>query len=274
MRLASLAWYDLKVLRWATDSLWAALAENCRAVGIPDVPLRLNRRIPYQKQWLSRHYLFGQACGYDVQIAHSTRLQLVATPAYSAAGCAGPLHCSFVIVRDDADHEALDDLRGCRCVINTPTSHSGMNVLRALVAPLHTSGRFFADVKHSGAHETSLQWILNGTADVAAIDCVTYALLAKHRPESLAGTRILCRTQQVPAPPFVTSVATSREVLRQLRRALAATMNDASLAEARAALLLDGVEYLPLAAYRPIAELDALAEQHGYDEIPGLLAAV
>ncbi len=269
MRCASLPWYDLDEIRWATDLFWREMAERLVRFGVRNVPARLNRDIHYEQQWSSSDFLFGQACGYDVCATHASRLQVVATPCYSAPGCHGPTYSSFVVVRDGSRFGHLEDLRGTRCVINTPSSHSGMNVLRALVAPLHENGRFFADVQVSGSHATSLRLIQRGDVDVAAIDCVTHALLARHRPNELSGTRVLMQTRQEPAPPFVTGASTSSSTLIRLRQALDETLAASKMTKATDALCIDRVEVLPFDAYESIDELDDLAHEHDYHEMHG-----
>jgi len=269
--LASLPWYDLQEIRHPTDVLWFELAKQFRRAGLLNVPGYLNRRVAYEKQWTSQDFLFGQACGYDVRISYADQLQVVATPCYNALGCNGSNYSSFVIVRDDSRFVRIEDLRGTRCVINTPTSHSGMNVLRALVAPLHCNGRFFSVVRMSGSHERSLQMIQQREVDVAAIDCVTYALLAKHRPSELFGSRVLHRTERVPAPPYVTAASTPPETLARMREAVFCALNHSSVTAAKEALLLSDVEVLPDEAYVPIESLESVAHNHNYCEIPGQL---
>ena len=74
------------------------------------------------------------------------------------------------------------------CVwVNSLESHSGANALRALVAPESRKGRFFSRVRTSGSHAGSIAALVQRRADVAAIDCVTYALLDRYRPSCLAG---------------------------------------------------------------------------------------
>jgi ABC-type phosphate/phosphonate transport system substrate-binding protein len=97
----------------------------------------------------------------------------------------GPRYNSFVVISEDSSAKRFEDLRGARCVVNEMTSHSGMNALRGLMAPLHRGGRFFSEVAISGSHVASLATVAAGAADVAAIDCVTYELLRRYRPESL-----------------------------------------------------------------------------------------
>lgn len=266
--LASLPWYDLEEIAPATDQFWQCLARNLRQAGLANVPEELNRNLPYERQWASSELLFSQSCGYDVLIAYETKLQLVATPRYTAPGCQGSTYSSLVLVREDSASQSLEDLRGTRCVINTRTSHSGMNILRTLVAPLHCDGRFFSSVKLSGAHEASISMILGRNADLAAIDCVTYALLGRHRPRLLSGTRVLFRTQQVPAPPYVTSAVNAEDVLQSLRRALAETLEDPKASSIKEELLLDNVDFLPLDAYQPVADFEKSSLDHGYWQIP------
>lgn len=273
MPLASLPWYDFEEIRPATDALWRRLAANLRKAGLGDrVPSSLNRDLPYERQWTSREMLFGQACGYDVLIAYQSDLQIVATPKYSAPGCEGPYYSSLVVVHEDAQYERLEQLQGTRCVINTPTSHSGMNILRAMVAPLHCEGRFFGSLRISGSHHLSLSLIRRGQADVAAIDCVTYTLLSMYCPKAIDGTRVICRTPCVPAPPYVTGARLSETMLDTLRKVVADTLEEPGLRMVKEELLLDGVEHLPLEAYRPIADFEHEALNQGYCEMQDLLA--
>ena len=104
----------------------------------------------------------------------------------------------------------LSDLRNAVCVVNSHESHSGANALRALVAPLNRRGRFFSRIVTSGSHPASVAMVARGEADVAAIDCVTYACLERYRPSRLQGTRRLCYTARAPGIPFVTRAGAIR----------------------------------------------------------------
>lgn len=268
MARASLPWYDLPEIRSATDALWDGIRRHLAGHGIDEAPHELDRRQPHEEVWAAPDLLFSQACGYDVLIAYPDTLRLVATPHYRADGCAGDHYASFVVVRDGAGYDAIEDLRGTRCVINSPTSHSGMNILRSIVAPLHEDGRFFSQVKFSGSHASSLYYITSGAADVATIDCVTHALIAAHRPEALDGTHVIGRTERVLAPPFVTHASADDDRVERIRGALDDALSDPSLASARDTLLLADLDVLALDAYGRIRELEDLAEQAGYAEIP------
>jgi ABC-type phosphate/phosphonate transport system substrate-binding protein len=136
--------------------------------------------------------------------------------------------------------------------------------LRALVAPASRDGRFFVRVEISGAHAASVEMVRNGDADVAAIDCVSYALLERHRPAALVGVRKLGRTERAPALPYVTRASMDADTVARMRTALLRAFADPGLAAVREALLLKDIEVISLSAYRRIAALRDLAARHGF----------
>ena len=265
---ASLPWYDLPEVREATDRFWACVAQNLRERGFKQVPEKLNRELPFDQQWTSGRLLFSQACGYDILLAYRNCLRLVVTPIYTVAGCKHGFYSSVLVVRQDARIDHMEEMRGVRCVINSPSSHSGMNMLRALFASVHQKGRFFSAVLHSGSHEASLRMVANGFADVASIDRVTYALIERYRPLALRKTRVLCCSVRTPAPPYVTGSQMTDKQVEQIRQALTETLAMPSMRVAREALLLDDLANLPLETYRPIGDLERWALRMGYHEIP------
>ena len=264
MPTASLPMYDLPELRPAMAALWAGIARALAREGVAEVPATLVHDVPADELWPAPDLLLSQCCGYDLLHGAARGLRPLATPCYRAPGCAGPHYLSIVVVPEGSTAARLEDLRGTVCAINSRCSHSGMNAVRALVAPLSRDGRFFATVEVSGAHSASLAMVASRTADVAAIDGVTYALLARHRPAALAGTRPLCRTANAPAPPFVTRADAPDELVLRLRTALHDACADPGLAAVRGALLLDGIEVLPFAAYDRLKAFERLASRPGY----------
>ena len=191
-------------------------------------------------------------------------MHLVATPAYRAAGCDGARYCSILLVREDDPAETLADLRGRRVAFNATDSQSGYNSLRAAVAPLARDGRFFAGSMATGAHAESVIAVAAGEADLCAVDCVTWALLARDEPERVRGLRAIGRTASAPGLPLITGAAAP---LAAIRAAVAAVMADPGLAAVRAALLLEGVEILDDAAYDAILAMERQAVAAGYPRL-------
>ncbi len=261
---ASLPMYDLPELRTAHKALWAGIVRHLAEQGVAQVPAALCQDQPAAKAWSDPDLLLSQCCGADLTGVYTGRLRVVATPRYGAPGCTAAGYASLVVVAESSDIQELADLRGRVAAINHPESHSGMNALRALIAPLSRGGRFFAAVEVSGAHAASLALVASGAAEVAAIDCVSHALLARHRPQALAGTRVLCRTASAPAPPYVTRADAGDDLVRHLQAALRAALADPELEATREQLLLDGIELLPPSAYLRIPAFARLAARHGY----------
>lgn len=267
MAIASLPMYDLPEVEKATDAFWAGLARAFRREGLQDVPATLRRDGTPQEHCSAADLLFTQTCGFPLVHELAGRVQLVATPCYDAPGCAGPRYCSLVIVREDSLAREIGALRGSVAAINSVDSQSGYSALRALVAPLHRRGRFFSAVRESGSHAASIAMVAAGEADLAAIDCVTHALLDRHRPDALAGTRILCRTASAPGLPYVTAASAGPDTVRRLQAGLFRAMSDPELAAARDALLLVDAEVLPLSAYGRIRDMVASAAAAGYPRL-------
>jgi ABC-type phosphate/phosphonate transport system substrate-binding protein len=254
--VASLGMYDAPWLRAANDALWAAIRGHLPFAA----PERLERgRGPYEI-WRDPALLLGQTCGYPLMTALRGVVRVVATPVYDLPGCDGAWHRALVVARADDPAGGLADLRGRRAAINGRDSNSGMNLLRASVAPLAGGGRFFSEVVVTGAHLNSLAAVRDGGADVAAIDCVTHGLAARYRPDLLAGTRVLAATMAVPALPFVTAAATPEPVVAALRDALAAALPWPALG-------LRGVERLDAAAYEAVMALERGAASRGYPRL-------
>jgi ABC-type phosphate/phosphonate transport system substrate-binding protein len=259
--------YDPVELHATVDAWWSGLASALRAEGVQNVPERLDRSRPLEALWGAPDLLLTQTCGYPLFGSWAGRLQYLATPRHTAPGCAGAGYCSWIVVAADSPARDIEDLRGARCSINARHSHSGYNVLRALVAPLARNGRFFASVACSGGHAESLAQVARGEADVATIDCVTHALLSRYRPQAVAATRIIGRTADAPGLPYATRIDAGPELVRRLRAGLHRAFADASLRPLREALLIGGLEVLAPEAYRGMAEMEIAATRQCYFEM-------
>ncbi|MGH6933108.1 MAG: phosphate/phosphite/phosphonate ABC transporter substrate-binding protein, partial [Dongiaceae bacterium] len=195
------------------------------------------------------------------------QVALVATPCYSAPRCAGANYLSVVLVQSGNRASEIRQLRGARCAVNGRDSQSGYSALRALVAPHAEGGRFFGDVVVSGGHGKSIELVASGQADVAAVDCVTFALLSRHRPAAVANVRVLCQTPSAPNLPFITRRSADDDLLKRLRAGLEQAFADRELADARDALMLADCAFLPLASYDRIVELEQSAISLGFREV-------
>jgi ABC-type phosphate/phosphonate transport system substrate-binding protein len=262
--IAHLPMYDFPELRPATDALWQAVAERLRRAGVTDVPDFLSHDLTHHESWAQPHLMLGQSCGFPAMTDFADQLRIVAAAIYNAPGCADATHCSFIVVPAASSARELKDLRGSRFALNAWDSNTGMNLPRLAFAPFAESGRFFSAIVVTGSHAASLASLAEGRADIAAIDCVSHALLLRLRPELGAATRILARTQSGPSLPFVTARGNSEDLDGMLRSALTDALADPALAATREALLLDGIVAASAADYDILVRYRDAARQFAY----------
>ncbi len=248
----------------ACRAFWAGLKAQMRQFGLRDLPEELAAPPDLHSHWLDPNLLLSQTCGYPFSHALADRVQLVGVPVYSAPGTRGGFYSSRLVVRDDDPASAIGDLRGRRAAFNSRDSQSGYNAFRALVAPHAVEGRFFGATIESGAHLQSLALVRGGVADVAAIDCVTYALASDTMPQAVSGLRTLGFTEQTPGLPLITSKSTTLDEVERLQHAFAAACTDPTLAGCRAALRLEGLQILKPQDYLVCRDLEAQAVAQGY----------
>ena len=268
-RVASLPMYDFPELQDAHDEFWGALAARLVAAGLTDVPRALTRDASLTKVWGSPRLLFAQGCEYPLAKAFGDRVRVVAHPMYSAAGCDGSRYRSAIVIRiDDLDQGTseggLAGLRGRRCVVNERDSNSGMNLLRATIAQVANGEPFFASVAVSGSHLRSVEMVASGEADVAAIDCVSFAHFQRLYPSLVAGVRVLSWTASTPSLPYITAGVVSDETVQALRAALTHVFDDNGLAQVRERLLLRGVDLSPKEGFGEVLNLERAAVSSGY----------
>ncbi len=177
--IAALPMYDFPDLAAAHDAWWLAVAEELRAAGVRNPPRQLNRELGHLDSWRHPHLLLGQACEYPLATAFHRWARPLATPRYAAPGCEGGRYRSAIVVRASEAAASLTEMHGRRCAINEASSNSGMNLLRAAIAPIALRRRFFDSVTISGSHWDSARMVADGGADIAAIDCVSYAHLQR-----------------------------------------------------------------------------------------------
>ncbi len=240
--VASLPMYDLPELAAAHDALWSWLAGRLADRGLMDIPAMLSRNLSHEESLRHPGLLLGQACEYPLATSFAGVARPVATPWYAAEGCEAGYYRSALIVRAGDSAGQLQHLRGRRCVINDPTSNSGMNLLRAAVAPLAGGGQYFTQVIESGSHRRSVEMVATGQADITAVDCVSWAHFRRYYPALSGELRVLGWTPRSPCLPFITSRGMGERSVLVLQEVLRELGSDGALTAVRHELLLERVE--------------------------------
>jgi ABC-type phosphate/phosphonate transport system substrate-binding protein len=217
--------------------------------------------------WRSPHMLLSQTCGYPLVTRLRQDVVPLATPHYGVPGCEDHHYRSWVVVREGGPLRDLPSLQGTRLAVNTPDSHSGMNALRHLLAPVAAKapGRYFASVALSGSHARSLAMVQAGLADCAAVDCVSWAYLARQMPDAVQGLRVLAHTASAPCLPWITHAGLDPARRQFLMEQVLALPERA--AAACGTLALSAFRPCTLADYAPIEAMEQAAVRLGYPEL-------
>jgi ABC-type phosphate/phosphonate transport system substrate-binding protein len=264
--IAILPMYDFPCIAAANDALWASLAARLAEAGVR-APIGLTRGGDLAALWRHPGLVFGQTCGYPYGTALKETVTLIAAPEYSFPGCEDASHRSFIIGRVDAPRRALDEFRGTVAALNAHDSNTGMNLFRAAIAPVAGGAPFFSSIVVTGSHEASVTAVAEGRADLASIDCVSFALLKRGRPESIERVAIVAESPLSPCLPFIASAGLSAPTIDAVREALFAALADPNLAEARMTLGLEGARVATPGDYDRVIEIEREAVAMGYAQL-------
>jgi ABC-type phosphate/phosphonate transport system substrate-binding protein len=153
------------------------------------------------------HLFIGHTCGYPLMKSLLDRLSPFCVPVFNAPGCYGPYNASLFITSVNSEIQSLRDGYQGVAAFNGRDSNSGMNVFRhavALLAQEKGKGQaFFSRLIESGSHRQSLIEVGEGRADVAAIDSVSFALIADAWPALAAQVRAIGYSEKTCGLPFV-----------------------------------------------------------------------
>jgi len=246
--VAQLPMYDWPEFTQATDCLWASIRDNFSKAGI-DAPASLDRTSPPAATWLSPNLLLSQTCGLPLVADLSEKVKVLGSFAYQGIEPAGSYHS--VIISHKNDNELERCLEGRRAVINGDDSYSGCLALKCFVADNGSGESPFASVLVSGGHRDSLCAVASGSADVAAIDCVSW-YLANQCESAVRNLKVIGHTQSRPGLPLITCGDASAREISVMRDALAKAVDDVD-EESRSMLGIRGFVPLDDKDYTPIA---------------------
>lgn len=237
--IASLPMYDRPETAAANDRLWQGVRDR-----LGQGPARLMRGGDLWAQWTDPELVLSQTCGLPYRARLHDRVRLVATPVLDLPDCPEGRYYSVFVVRADAPRAHPRDFADAVLAYNEPLSQSGWAAPLAFAA---AHGFAFGPTRRTGAHRLSAQAVADGRADIAAIDALTWALIARH--DRFAGAlRVIGRTDPTPALPFITAMTRDPAPIRAALSEAVAALSAAD----RATLGLRGVTVLPPEAYRAL----------------------
>ncbi len=221
---------------------------------------------PLEALWLRPDLGCVLMCGFPV----ATRLADVvpiAAPIPSAPWAAGAaVYRSDLIVRTESAFARFEDTFAGTVGWTVAHSHSGFNALRHHLLPFRHGGEqvFGRAVGPLVTARKVLDSVLDGTIDVGPLDAYWHLLMRRHRPESLAGLRVIASTDLAPIPAFVASPAMPAEAIDRLRAAFEGAARAPWFAPFADALCLEGFAGVDAGAFAPTLAWAREAEAAGY----------
>jgi ABC-type phosphate/phosphonate transport system substrate-binding protein len=164
---------------------------------------------------LHQNLFLGHTCGYPYVTRWYKSHEPVCVPEFEVPGCDGVRYSSVFVTRADSEKSSPDEFRNSIAAINTRDSNSGMNVLRHEIAQYAQGAPYFNTVVISESHLESMNMVIQGKADIAAIDSVTYHFAVGQDLLDASKLKIIGRSRHTTGLPFVISrnIKFDREII-------------------------------------------------------------
>ncbi len=195
--IASLPMYDRDETAQANDRFWQGIRTK-----LGYGPKALTRDCDAASDWLNPDLLLSQTCGYPYRAGLHGKVSLVGTPDYGLPDCPPGYYYSVMVVRADDPRNDLPAFADAPMAYNSASSQSGWAAPQNHAAGM---GFCFSNTVATGGHHASARAVAEGRADIAAIDGLTWELLARY-DDFAKGLRIVDRTNPTPTLPYITAL--------------------------------------------------------------------
>lgn len=197
--IASLGMYDRAEAQPANDRLWALIRDGMRAQGL-DAPDDLTRGAgAYWPAWTAPDLTLSQTCGLPYRARLHDTVTLIGTPDFGVTGCRPGYYRSVYVARVDDPRSDWAEFDGATLAFNEDLSQSGW------AAPQNHAASHGISLRphlRSGGHLLSARAVAEGRAEIAAIDAVTWAMIA--RWEGFArDLKVVGHTDPAPGLPYI-----------------------------------------------------------------------
>jgi phosphonate transport system substrate-binding protein len=135
---------------------------------------------------------------------------------------------SFIIVREESPIREVKDLEGKRMALTDPLSNSGYFYPMFLVRQMgRDPERFFSQMLFTYSHDSSMQAVLKGIADVAAVDSLIFDYELAHNGALGRSLRIVHKSPPFGINPIVASRAAPKGMVEVVKQILLGMDQDA-----------------------------------------------
>ncbi|MGH7325126.1 MAG: phosphate/phosphite/phosphonate ABC transporter substrate-binding protein [Candidatus Rokuibacteriota bacterium] len=261
-----------RMYEWAPSltTAWRRLLEWVAVRSRVALEIVESRSVSLDELWAREDMGCVFMCGYPYAL-RERRPALLAAPVPSPPRYGGrAVYVTDFIVRADSSFRTLGDTFRGRIAYSTEHSHSGYNAARYHLLGYRRPDRpaLFGEVKGPYVRQRAvIQAVLDGEADVAAIDGYAHDLLQRHDAPLAARLRVLATTAPAPSPPLVASPAVPPAERERLRDALLAAHQAPEMKPVLEELLLLRFARVEDSAFELFLDWQRAAEAAGYPRL-------
>ena len=198
---AALPMYDLAGIRSSTDALWRGIRSEFAKIGF-DADRTLDRQSDITRLWSDPDLGLSQTCGLPYATTLRDKVTLIGTPDYGILPDQPGWYNSVIIARNNDSRGDLKDFAGATFAYNGANSQSGLYAIMFEIQSAFGNGCFFDKCHKSGGHVLSAKAVIQGQADIAAIDAVTWRYL-QHLLPDCDQLKVLGTTSPGPGLPYI-----------------------------------------------------------------------
>ena len=220
-------------------------------------------------------FAMGQAdIGFLCGLLYTNMLQprpieLLAAPVIMGERYQGkPLYYSDVIVHRDSSYTSFDALQGSRWAFNEEASHSGYNIVRYNLLMRGKTFDHFGSMLKTSSHFASLQAVLAGKADAAAIDSHVLDAWFQQKPELTQQLRVVEMLGPSTLPPIVASVRVNVQTRRRVQQILCTMHEDSEGARGLHTGLIERLVPVADEQYDDIRRMSARVQERAMSVVP------
>lgn len=196
--IAAFPMYDRPETAEAHDRLWAEVRSR-----IDEGPDELTRAFDDDLfgLWEHKELLLGISCGLPLRERLAGKVTLVGSLVNDLPGCPRGHYFSQIVISAREEPRPLPTYAHARFAFNQAHSQSGWAAAQNHAAEL---GFRFENVIETGAHRESARAIVEGRAEIAMIDAVSWALISEH-DDFAAELQVIGATEPTPGEPVLTA---------------------------------------------------------------------
>ena len=189
-----------------------------------------------------------------------TPLEIVAVPVINGK----KTYNSLIITNTTSGIKTVRELKKRSFAFVDPLSNTGrLYPIFHLISNKYDPKNFFGRTIFTGSHDNSIEMVMNGLVDAAAVDSIVFDYYLKEHPSASSEIHILNVSPDFGIPPIVTRKDTPEWLVEKVRGVLLQMNSEPEGIFILRELHFDGFEIGDVKAYRTVREIYATLRKNG-----------